>query len=153
MIWAAYIVLVAALAAALVDLGGAILRAISLEAQQAVRMVTFVFGLLIAVAASALALDSASEGHAFSADPLPYILFSSLGLGGVVYAVGTALWRGKAAHLLRAIGWALITVPLMFPTTLTLALVLIAPLLVTVTRMPGERNLGGTRTRPVTAQE
>lgn len=154
MLWIAYLALAVVLVGALVGVNGVVLRALPTATQQVIRGVTLLLGLLIAVAAIGFVVNLASEPeHAFSEDRFPYYAFGSLWLGGLNYAVGTAIWRGSAAHLMRAVGWVLIVIPLTYPTTLTLALPLVAPLVLTVARVPptarGERDV---RHGPITAR-
>lgn len=137
MLWSAYLVLIVALTGALVGATGAAFRSLRPVTQQLVRATTLLIALLFPLAAAAYFLYLAGmEDHAFSDDPFAYLMFGFLGLGGLIYAAGTAMWGGRAAHLMRAAGWVLIVIPMMIPSTLTLALVLGGPLVVTVTRIP-----------------
>jgi hypothetical protein len=116
----------------------------SVAAQAVVRVAAAVFAAAVGIAATALALQYAGErGHAFSDDPLPYLIFGALATGGTLYSAGAVVWNGGWAQVLRAAGWALMIAALMYPTTLTLALPLVAVLVITVTRIaPGADSSG-----------
>lgn len=138
MIWGAYLALALALIWAGSDGSAVALQTVGPAVRQAVRAAAVTFGLLIALAAVAFVFNLAGEpAHAVSDDPIAYLLFASLGIGGLIHAAGAAAWRGAVAQLMRAVGWTLIVLPMTFPSTLTLGLVLAAPLVVTVvTRIP-----------------
>jgi hypothetical protein len=52
------------------------------------------------------------------------------------YAVGVALWRGQTAFALRLAGWTLMVLCLAVPSTLTLALPVVALLCLSLVRIP-----------------
>jgi hypothetical protein len=138
MLWGAYLTLAVALFWAFSDGSGMVLHALGPLARQIVRVATFAVGAFIAFAAVVFLREVATD-QAFSEDYVTYLFFAALGMGGLIYAAGTALWRGSLAQLMRAVGWTLIVLPMTFPSTLTLGLVLASPLVVTVcTRVPGE---------------
>jgi hypothetical protein len=70
---------------------------------------------------------------------LELALLFSLGLGGALYVLGVILWRGAAALVLRALGWALAVAALAVPSMLTLALPAAALLIVTLGPAPEHR--------------
>lgn len=148
MLWTAYLILIVALVAALVGANGTAFRSLRPVTQQVVRGVTFVMAMLILVASVAYVVDLSGESaHGFSDDPVPYLVFGSLGLGGLTYVAGTALWSGQVAHLMRAAGWVLIVIPMTYPSTLTLALALGAPLVLTVTRVSSSEDSAAARSK------
>jgi hypothetical protein len=53
-------------------------------------------------------------------------LWASLIVGSALYSVGAASWTGKPAFLLREVGWILMAVAFLIPSTLTLGLPLVA---------------------------
>ena len=53
-------------------------------------------------------------------------LWTSLIVGSALYSVGAASWTGNAAFLLRGIGWILMAIVFLLPSTLTLGLPLLA---------------------------
>jgi hypothetical protein len=67
-----------------------------------------------------------------------YALGAVLLAGALVYASGLAVWHGRIAFLLRLSGWVLMTVALVVPSTLTLALPVVAALLATVANIPAD---------------
>ena len=50
----------------------------------------------------------------------------SLIAGATVYLWGLTLWRGRSAQICRVVGWSAMTVALLVPTTISLALPLLA---------------------------
>ncbi len=52
--------------------------------------------------------------------------------GSLLYGLGVLAWDGRRAFLLRAIGWAMLVVALVIPSTATLALPLVALLVPTL---------------------
>jgi hypothetical protein len=65
-----------------------------------------------------------------------YLLTAAIGSGAALYLGGTLLGRGRVALRLRWIGWIVMAVPLLVPSTFSLALPLIAALAVTLRPMP-----------------
>jgi hypothetical protein len=63
-------------------------------------------------------------------------LLASLAVGSSVFVLGVILWRGRAALMLRALGWVLAVGALAVPSILTLALPPVALLIVTLGRAP-----------------
>jgi hypothetical protein len=91
----------------------------------AVRAVAAAVGL--AATAVALALLAQNEGSA-----LGIALLLALALGGTNFAAGVLRWRGASARRLRIVGWAAMMCALLVPTTLSLALPLVALLALTL---------------------
>jgi hypothetical protein len=67
---------------------------------------------------------------------IAYSLFSGLALGGVIYAIGTILWAGRIAFWLRCIGGLAMAVPIIVPSTLSLAAPILVILLATTRCVP-----------------
>jgi hypothetical protein len=65
-----------------------------------------------------------------------YVLTAAIGLGATVYLGGTLLGHGRLALRLRWIGWIVMTVPLLVPSTFSLALPVVAGLAVTLRPLP-----------------
>jgi hypothetical protein len=63
-------------------------------------------------------------------------LLASLAAGSSFFVLGVMLWRGRAALMLRALGWGLAVGALAVPSILTLALPPVALLIVTLGRAP-----------------
>lgn len=78
-------------------------------------------------------------GHSPSDVPGAWILWSSLVIGGLFFAVGSSRWQGNLALKLRATGWILATAALAIPSTLTLALPIAAALVLTLSEFPTHR--------------
>ena len=53
-------------------------------------------------------------------------IWASLIVGSALYSAGAASWTGDAAFLVRGIGWILMAIAVLFPSTLTLGAPLIA---------------------------
>jgi hypothetical protein len=74
---------------------------------------------------------------------LERVILLALAAGGALFALGAALWRGRAALVLRAAGWALAVAALAVPSMLTLALPAASLLVVTLGRAP-DHDAGST---------
>jgi hypothetical protein len=94
----------------------------------------------------AAALGIAVLGLQLADDGQPHLLgwtiAVALVLGSAVYAAGLLAWRGGQALGLRTLGWLLMVAALTIPSTLTLALPLVAPLALTLANVP-DRHLAG----------
>jgi hypothetical protein len=79
-----------------------------------------------------------SDELSWHSERLAYLVPALVALGGAAYALASwfdgALWLG-----IRRIGWALMTAPLLIPSTFTLALPLMAPLALTLGAFPTRR--------------
>ena len=69
-------------------------------------------------------------------------LGASLSLGGCVFLVGLALWRGRVGLALRGAGWLAMVFALAVPSTATLLLVLVGPMIFLLSEIPAERERG-----------
>jgi hypothetical protein len=63
-------------------------------------------------------------------------LLALLAGGSSIFVLGVILWRGRAALMLRTLGWVLAVGALVVPSILTLALPPVALLIVTLGRAP-----------------
>ena len=106
------------------------LRRAEPQRELAVRMGALAAGLVATLAA--LVLIEGETG-------LELVLLVLLAAGGGLYAAGAVLWRGRAAHALRALGWVLAVAALVVPSMLTLALPAAALLIVTLGPAPEQR--------------
>jgi hypothetical protein len=86
------------------------------------RGVMLATSLLILVLSLPMALDGEHTSTGINA------LWASLIVGSALYCIGAASWTGDAAFLLRGIGWILMAVAFLLPSTLTLGLPLVAML-------------------------
>ena len=130
MVFLAYLTLSVALLSLLGRETRGWLRKASSQREMAVRMATLGVGATGMVAA--LALFEGESG-------LERMLLASLFVGGGLFALGAILWRGRAAQLLRALGWMLGVAALVVPSILTLALPAAALLIVTLGPAPEPR--------------
>jgi hypothetical protein len=130
----AYAVLAGVVAWALGRRGGPWILRLREPARRRARLAA---GLLDAVAA---ALGLAVLGLQLADDGQPHVLgwtiTTALLLGSIAYAAGLLTWRGPQAVALRVVGYLLIVLALAIPSTLTLALPLVAPLAVTLAPIP-----------------
>jgi hypothetical protein len=65
---------------------------------------------------------------------------STMLVGALLYAVGLGLWLDRTALGLRLSGWMLMAAALVVPSTLTLALPVVAAMVVTVANIPSGRG-------------
>jgi hypothetical protein len=109
--------------------------------QQRVRLAA---GVLDAAAgAMGLAVLGRQLGAADQAHVAGWMIGALVSLGAVAYAAGLLVWRGGRAVRLRILGWALMVTALVMPSTLTLALPLMALLAATLARLPEQRVTAG----------
>jgi hypothetical protein len=134
MVFLAYLTLSVALLSLLGRETRSWLRRADPQRELAVRMGAFGAGTLAVLAAGVLA-----QG----ADRLELVLLASIGAGGCLFVLGVVLWRGRAALVLRALGWVLAVAALAVPSLLTLALPAAALLVVTL-GSPPEHRAGST---------
>jgi hypothetical protein len=71
---------------------------------------------------------------------LGYAVGSAMLVGALLYAIGLGVWLDPAAFALRLSGWMLMAAALAVPSTLTLALPLVAAMIVTVANIPSGRG-------------
>jgi hypothetical protein len=69
-----------------------------------------------------------------------YAVGSAMLVGALLYAVGLGVWLDRTAFVLRLSGWVLMAAALVVPSTLTLALPVVAAMLVTVVNVPSGRG-------------
>jgi len=67
---------------------------------------------------------------------LGYAVGSTMLVGALLYTIGLAVWLDRPALALRLSGWMLMAVALVVPSTLTLALPVVAALVVTLANIP-----------------
>jgi len=112
----------------------------------ATRTVLFVRAITALVAAAIAAgagfwLDHLARSSDVSA--LAYVLTTGIGLGAIIYLVGTLVGDGTPALGLRWIGWIVMTAPLLVPSTFTLFLPVFAALAVSLrplSRRPADQQ-------------
>jgi hypothetical protein len=69
-----------------------------------------------------------------------YAVGSTMLVGALLYVIGLAVWLDRTAFALRLSGWMLMAAALVVPSTLTLALPVVAAMLVTVANIPSGRG-------------
>ena len=105
--------------------------------QRRVRLATGVLD--AAVGALGVAVLGLQLGAADQAHVVGWAIGGLVSLGAAVYAAGLLAWRGGQAAGLRILGWALMVIALVIPSTLTLVLPLVALLATTLARLPEQR--------------
>jgi hypothetical protein len=95
-------------------------------------LVGAITGVLAAVIAVAAALWLNHLANSPDSSLTAYLLTAAICAGAVTYLVGTLLGRRRLALRLRWIGWIVMTVPLLVPSTFSLALPVVASLAVTL---------------------
>jgi hypothetical protein len=93
-------------------------------------------GVLAALVAAGAALWLNHLANAPDSTTLAYVLTGAICAGAVIYVAATALGYGQLALLLRWLGWVAMTLPLIVPSTLSLALPIVAALGVTLRPLP-----------------
>jgi hypothetical protein len=71
---------------------------------------------------------------------LPWLIGLAAIGGSILYGVGLLSWWGGTAFMLRLLGWLLMTLALAIPSTMTLALPLVALLVPTLVTIGDERQ-------------
>jgi hypothetical protein len=99
--------------------GGPWVLRLSESGQQRVRLAAAVSAMGIAV----LGMQLGGDDHAHV---LGWTIGAAVNLCGVVYAAGLLAWQGGQALGLRILGWVLMVMALVIPSTLTLGLPLVA---------------------------
>jgi hypothetical protein len=102
--------------------------------QQRVRLAAAL--LVTAVSAMGIAVLGLQPGGDDHAHVLGWTIGAAVSLGGAVYAAGLLAWRGGQALGLRILGWVLMVMALVIPSTLTLGLPLVALLAVALAPIP-----------------
>lgn len=113
--------------------------------RQRVRLAGMAITVLAGVAGGAVLWVQAT-GEATDREALAWTIGAALIMGSVVHGAGLVAWQGPRALALRLVGWALMTLALSVPSTLTLALPLVAllvPTLALVPASPRGRSAGG----------
>ena len=144
MLLVAYAFLAVVTALVLGPRGGPWLLRLSEPGQQRVRLAAGVLDTTVGalgVAVLGLQLGAADHVHV-----LGWMIGALISLGAVAYAAGLLAWRGGQAVGLRILGWVLMVIALVIPSTLTLALPLVALLATTLARLPEQQVAQGRST-------
>lgn len=114
--------------------GGPWILRLSEPGQQRVRLAAAMLATAVgAMGIAVLGLQLGGDGHAHV---LGWTIGAAVSLGGVVYAAGLLAWRGGHPLGLRILGWVLMVMALVIPTTLTLGLPLVALLTLALAPIP-----------------
>ena len=141
MLLVAYAFLAVVTAWALGPRGGPWLLRLSEPGQQRVRLAAGVLD--TAVGALGVAVLGLQLGAADHVHVLGWMIGALISLGAVAYAAGLLAWQGGQAVGLRILGWVLMVIALVIPSTLTLALPLVALLATTLARLPEQKVAQG----------
>jgi hypothetical protein len=114
--------------------GGPWILRLSAPGQQRVRLAAAM--LVTAVSAMGIAVLGLQLGGDDHAHVLGWTIGAAVSLGGAVYAAGLLAWRGGQALGLRILGWVLMVMALVIPSTLTLGLPLVALLALALAPIP-----------------
>lgn len=142
MLLVAYAFLAVVTALVLGPPGGPWLLRLSEPGQQRVRLAAGVLDTAVgALGVAVLGLQLGAADHV-----LGWMIGALISLGAVAYAAGLLAWRGGQAVGLRILGWVLMVIALVIPSTLTLALPLVALLATTLARLPEQQVAQGRST-------
>jgi hypothetical protein len=114
-----------------------ILERLDEPGRQRVRVSAVVPAVLVGVAGFAVIGLAAREG---TGEVLPWLIGLAAIGGSILYGAGLLSWWGGTAFVLRLMGWLLMALALAIPSTLTLALPLVALLVPTLVTIGGERQ-------------
>ncbi len=129
-----YLVSLAALAVALAARGVDLGQREEIGLRLSLGFVALLFGVVGVAGLAGLQEEPAHSGAVVS---LGHLVYGSLCLGGVAYAIGALSWRGTAPLCLRATGWSLMVLAVAVPSQLTFGLPLLSLLAVSVRRVEG----------------
>ncbi len=150
MILFAYAIALLAVAWAVASRGRPWILRLDERRQQRIRLAGMAIAVLVGVAGVAVIWVQAT-GEAADQAVLPWTIGAALIVGSVVHGAGLVAWQGSRAVALRLVGWALMTLAFSVPSTLTLALPLVAllvPTLALVPASPGSRSGGSVHDAP-----
>jgi|SoiMethySBSTD1v2_1073268.scaffolds.fasta_scaffold185272_1 hypothetical protein len=135
----AYLVFLIALVWAVIRRRRPWISRVSGAGQQALRLTAM--GLAIAIGSlGCLVIAVQPAGQHGIYRWLGYAVGSTMLVGALLYAIGLVVWLDPAGLALRLSGWLLMAAALAVPSTLTLALPLVAAMIVTVANIPAGRG-------------
>jgi len=133
----AYTFLAGMIAWALGRRGGPWVLRLREPSQQRVRLAAGMVDTAVgALGIAVLGLQLGGDDHALV---LGWTIGAAVSLGSIVYAAGLLAWRGGQALGLRVLGWVLMVVAFVIPSTLTLGLPLVALLALTLAPIPEQK--------------
>jgi hypothetical protein len=135
MLDAAYLVLLIAIVWAIIRRRRPWIRTVSAAGQQRLRLTTMVLAIAVG-SLGGLVIAIQPPGQHGIYRWLGYAVGSTMLAGALLYAIGLGVWSDRTAFALRLSGWVLMATALAVPSTLTLALPVVAAMLVTVANIP-----------------
>jgi hypothetical protein len=135
----AYLVLLIALVWAVIRRRRPWISRVSAASQQALRLTATVLAIAIG-SLGCLVIAIQPPGQHGIYRWLGYAVGSTMLVGALLYAIGLVVWLDRSALALRLSGWMLMTAALVVPSTLTLALPVVAAMVVTLADVPSGRG-------------
>jgi hypothetical protein len=147
----AYLVFLIALVWAVIRRRRPWISRISAASRQALRLAAMVLAIAIG-SLGCLVIAIQPPGQHGIYRWLGYAVGSTMLVGALQHTIGLAIWLDRPAFALRLSGWMLMAAALVVPSTLTLALPVVAAMVVTLANIPSGRepvrNLRGHSGRP-----
>jgi hypothetical protein len=112
---------------------------VSAASQQALRLTAMVLAIAIG-SLGCLVIAIQPPGQHGIYRWLGYAVGSTMLVGALLYAIGLVIWLDRSAFALRLSGWMFMAAALVVPSTLTLALPVVAGMVVTVADIPSGRG-------------
>jgi hypothetical protein len=135
----AYLVFLIALVWAVIRRRRPWISRISAASQQALRLIAMVLAIAIG-SLGCLVIAIQPPGQHGIYRWLGYAVGSTMLVGALQYAIGLGIWLDRPAFALRLSGWMLMAAALVVPSTLTLALPVVAAMVVTLANIPSGRG-------------
>ena len=135
----AYLVFLIALVWAVIRRRRPWIRRVSGAGQQGLRLTTMVLAIAIG-SLGCLVIAIQPPGQHGIYRWLGYAVGSTMLVGALLYAIGLVVWLDRSALALRLSGWMLMAAALVVPSTLTLALPVVAAMVVTLADIPSGRG-------------
>jgi hypothetical protein len=135
----AYLVFLIALVWAVICRRRPWISRISAASQQGLRLTAMVLAIVIG-SLGCLVIAIQPPGQHGIYRWLGYAVGSTMLVGALLYAIGLVVWRDRSAYVLRLSGWMLMAAALVVPSTLTLALPVVAAMVVTLGDIPSGRG-------------
>jgi hypothetical protein len=135
MVDAAYLVLLIAIVWAVIRRRRPWIRRVSAAGQQRLRLTAMVLAIAVgSLGGLVIAIQPPGQHGIYRWSG--YAVGSTMVAGALLYAIGLGVWLDRTAFALRLSGWVLMAAALVVPSTLTLALPVVAAMLVTVANIP-----------------
>jgi hypothetical protein len=135
----AYLVFLAALVWAVIHRRRPWISRVSAASQQGLRLTAMVLAIAIG-SLGCLVIAIQPPGQHGIYRWFGYAVGSTMLVGALLYAIGLGSWLGRPAFALRLSGWILMAAALVVPSTLTLALPVVAAMVVTLADIPSGRG-------------